>query len=141
MVGLLGIVALVLANLIITPILFGLMGWSAGTIGIVRAVGFFVIGFASVYLGILPLFAGIAIILLPAILGVMSMAYYYWLGRRALAGKMGQEQQWMAELVEADDEKFMRSMQQVGRMEMKEITVVADSKEELRQAVIERAEE
>jgi len=141
MVGLLGIVGLALANLIITPLLFRAMGWRGPYVALAQFVGFVAIGGAAVFLGVLPLWAGIALALTPAVTNVMGILYFYWLGQRALKGKMGKEQQWMAELVDANDEKFMESMQELGRMEMKEITVIADSKEELRQAAIERAED
>lgn len=141
MVGLLGIVALALANLIITPLLLKAIGWSGAYVKLAQFVGFVALGAVAVFLGVLPLWAGIALALTPAVTSVMAILYFYWLGQRALAGKMGQEQQWVAELVSADDEKFMESMNQISQMQMKEIFVIADSKEELRQTVIEEAED
>jgi hypothetical protein len=130
-----------------TPLTFGIALLVA--IIIPRIVGglpvemllFTALAVASVYTGFTSVWAGIVIATAPLIISGMSMLYFYWIGQRALAGKMGQEQQWIAELVNANDEKFMESMEALERMEVREVIVIADSKEELRQTIITRAQE
>jgi hypothetical protein len=130
-----------------TPLTFGIALLVA--IIIPRIVGglpvevllFTALAVASVYTGFTSVWAGIVIATAPLIVSGMGMLYFYWIGQRALAGKMGQEQQWIAELVDANDEKFMESMEALERMEVREVIVIADSKEELRQTIITRAQE
>jgi hypothetical protein len=130
-----------------TPLTFGIALLVA--IIIPRIVGglpvemllFTALAVASVYTGFTSVWAGIVIATAPLIVSGMGMLYFYWIGQRALAGKMGQEQQWIAELVDANDEKFMESMEALERMEVREAIVIADSKEELRQTIITRAQE
>lgn len=107
----------------------------------VRVLAFVSLGAATVYTGFAPLWAGVLIALAPVFGALATVLYFYWLGRRALAGKMGEEQQWMAEFINENDEEFMHAMAQINRMEAKELFVLAEDKEELRELALERASE
>jgi len=105
----------------------------------VRVLAFVSLGAATVYTGFAPLWAGVLIALAPVFGALATVLYFYWLGRRALSGKMGEEQQWMAEFINENDEEFMHAMAQINRMEAKELFVLAEDKEELRELALERA--
>lgn len=105
----------------------------------VRVLAFVSLGAATVYTGFAPLWAGVLIALAPVFGALATVLYFYWLGRRALAGKMGEEQQWMAEFINENDEEFMHAMAQINRMEAKELFALAEDKEELRELALERA--
>ena len=105
----------------------------------VRVLAFVSLGAATVYTGFAPLWAGVLIALAPVFGALVGVLYFYWLGRRALTGKMGEEQQWMAEFINENDEEFMHAMAQINRMEAKELFVLAEDKEELRELALERA--
>lgn len=107
----------------------------------VRVLAFVSLGAATVYTGFAPLWAGVLIALAPVFGALATVMYFYWLGRRALSGKMGEEQQWMAEFINENDEEFMHAMAQINRMEAKELFVLAEDKEELRELALERASE
>jgi hypothetical protein len=107
----------------------------------VRVLAFVSLGAAVVYTGFAPLWAGVLIALAPVFGVLLGVLYFYWLGRRALAGKMGEEQQWMAEFINENDEEFIHAMAQINRMEAKELFVLAEDKEELRELALERASE
>lgn len=107
----------------------------------VRLLAFITLGASGVYTGFLPLWSGILIALAPVIVFLMTLVYFYWLGQRALAGKMGEEQRWMAELVRDDDTEFMQAMASIDQMDVKEIAVIANNKQELKELAIERAAE
>ena len=107
----------------------------------VRVLAFVSLGAATVYTGFAPLWAGVLIALAPVFGALATVLYFYWLGRRALAGKMGEEQQWMAEFINENDEEFMHAMAQINRMEAKELFVLAEDKEELRELALERTSE
>lgn len=107
----------------------------------VRVLAFLSLGAAIVYTGFAPLWAGVLIALAPVFGALVGVLYFYWLGRRALSGKMGEEQQWMAEFINENDEEFMHAMAQINRMEAKELFVLAQDKEELRELALERASE
>lgn len=102
---------------------------------------FMVVGAASVYTGFLPFFAGVAVALAPTLVLLALVGYYYWLGRRALSGKLGDGQKWIAEFARDDDKEFLEAMEQIDRRDVKEIIVIADSKQELKELAQERAAE
>lgn len=60
---------------------------------------------------------------------------------KALNGKHGIESRWAAELDEQGDQMFIMAANSLPDMELKEIGIVAESKEELRELTIERFEE
>jgi len=107
----------------------------------VRVLAFVSLGAATVYTGFVPLWGGVLIALAPLITFLLLIVYAYWLGQRALSGKMGEETQWIAELVKDDNKPFIEAMNHLNQSEMKEITIIADNKEELKELALERAKE
>lgn len=104
-------------------------------------VAFVLIGASSVYSGFLPLWAGIIIAVVPIITNLFMWVYFIWLGRRALDGDFGEAQMWMAEYVRDGDPVFISALDQLSEMDKKEIILIADSKQELKELAMERADE
>lgn len=98
------------------------------------AYGLLTVGFVG-----LPV--AVALGLLPLALRIFAYGWFYYIGRKVLSGDYGEQAQWAAELVEEEDEEFLRASMQLPQMEMREIGVLSDSKEELRENTVERAEE
>lgn len=96
--------------------------------------GLYTIGF----IGIIP---AIAIAAVPITTRVVSYIFIKILTRRAISGKMGKESRWAAELHRERDTEFMQAAQVLPRAHLTEVSILADSKEELRELTIERAEE
>jgi len=108
---------------------------------LLRIVAFVGLGASAAYTGFVPLWGGVLIALAPILVALMAMLYFYILGKRALAGKMGEEQQWMAELVRDDNAPFIEALEHLDRTDVKEITVIAEDKEELKELALQRAKE
>lgn len=118
---------------IVIPLLIGRPRLQHLGLAAVAVVGYFT--------GLLPLWAAVLIALSPVVLFLIITVYMFWLGRRALAGKMGEEQQWMAELARDDDTEFIEAISQIDGADVREIVVIANSKSELRELAIERSAE
>lgn len=64
--------------------------------------------------------------------------------KKAMSGDYGQETQWAAELVDEGDELFtlaVAEMNQVDPSELRDVGIIAESKEELRELTVERFDE
>lgn len=61
--------------------------------------------------------------------------------KNALQGKYGDETRWATELIEEGDEHFTLAVSTMPDMELKEVGIIAESKEELRERTVERFEE
>lgn len=116
---------------IIIPNIVG--GWP------MRFVVWPLLGGAAVYTGFLSLVTGLFITVMPLFIFLVEQFYYYWLGKRALAGTMGKEKQWIAQLIQEDDHEFKQAFRLVEPMRTKEIIIMADSKDELRELVVDEA--
>ena len=106
-----------------------------------RIFAFVALGAATVYTGFAPLWGGVLIALAPLLTFLSLIVYAYWVGQRALSGKMGKETQWIAELVKDDNKPFIEAMNHLNQDEVKEITIIAESKQELNELALERAKE
>lgn len=131
-----------------TPLTFGVALFAAIVIipriiegALLRASAFIILGAVAVYTGFAPLWIGVGIALIPEVVGLISMLYFYWLGQRALSGKMGEPQKWMAELVRDDNVPFIEALENLDRTDVKEIAVIADNKQELKELALKRAKE
>ena len=98
------------------------------------------IGAAYVYTGG-QLLIGVAASLVPFGILALVIAYYYIQGWRALNGSHGDAKRWIAEFARDNDRDFMWAIQNITSSDRKELSIVAESKEEFREKVIERAEE
>ena len=76
-----------------------------------------------------------------AIIGilVLRLVFAYRRGKKALNGDLGEEQQWMAEMIIDGDEQFMQALESISTLEQREAIIVASSKSELRTEILERA--
>lgn len=64
-----------------------------------------------------------------------------WRTKKALDGKYGKEAKWMMEYVRDGDQEFIEAAKSLDTMEQKEVSIIAESKEELRERTISRANE
>lgn len=79
--------------------------------------------------------------LAPILVTLLVIADRKWQKRKTLNGKYGIESQWAAELVEDDDREFEIAMQHLPEMHLREVGVIAESKDELRELTIDRFDE
>lgn len=61
--------------------------------------------------------------------------------RKALGGDYGEVTQWAAEIAEEGDREFVMALNELPDEQKREIGIIAESKEELRELVIERLDE
>lgn len=61
--------------------------------------------------------------------------------KKTLSGDYGPEAQWAAEIADSGDEEFRFAVRVLSNREMREIGIIAESKEELRELTIERLDE
>ncbi len=95
---------------------------------------------AVVYLGISYLLAGV-IVLLPVFLTAFSFLFYKRRGKKMLNGEYSEQSKWAAEMILDDDEEFAAAIEVLPNTEVKEIGIIAESKDDLRARTIERAED
>lgn len=86
-----------------------------------------------------PMF--VVIVVNPFVFNIGSVVYKSIQRKRALDGLYGEETQWAAELVEEGDQAFIIAVNSLPKVEMTEIGIIAESKEELRELTIERLDE
>lgn len=84
---------------------------------------------------------GVVLVLMPPALRIVAAVWFYYIGKKVLNGDFGVESQWAAELVESGDEKFLEASNELTEMELRESGIVAETREELRESVIEKADE
>ena len=115
----------------------------AGTIlkGIIQVAAATVAGVALLHGGYLSLvgvgvFVG-AVVVLKAIIALLFVFYFY----QALQGELGEETQWATELAKDGDDEFIKAMTSLPSQELKEVSIIAESKSELRELTVERSEE
>jgi hypothetical protein len=89
---------------------------------------------------VISILVGGVIISLPVVIRVFAFLWYMRIGRKVINGDYGEEARWAAELAKDGDEEFKEAFSQISEMEAKEIGIVVDDKDEMRQAVIDRAE-
>lgn len=103
------------------------------------------IGGILIYVGIFSsLYVAIATTLVPLTTNIPALLYNWNQSRQrenALDGEYGDLTRWGAELSEEGDEEFVIAMNGLTREDRMEIGVIADTKSELREKVIERFNE
>lgn len=111
-----------------------------GTIGtaLVQLLGMSIIAYVLFQLGIVGILGLSLVVASPIIVRIISLLLMLWVSKRALSGDMGQESMWAAELVKESDEKFSEATKNLPSYELREIGIIAESKEELRDMTIER---
>lgn len=83
----------------------------------------------------------IIVTFLPWIININSILYKNHQTEKALGGGYGEEVQWASELVDEGDALFTMAINDLPEREMKEVGIIAESKEELRDLTIERYDE
>lgn len=83
----------------------------------------------------------VAFALLPVFVRIFAIVWFYYIGKKVLNGDYGEESMWAAQLTDEGDTEFIEASTEITNMEMKEIGIVANSKQELRELVVERARE
>lgn len=90
-------------------------------------------------------FIGIALtigmVITPIVISVFYTLFMIWVGRRALNGDLGKESQWASELIDERDAEFITATRALPEIELKEVAILSESKEELREMTVERYEE
>lgn len=83
----------------------------------------------------------LALVAAYVVFSVLSIVYGVWKLRRALNGKYGDAMQWTAEFLKDKDRAFIEAAKHLPRHEQRELGIIADTKDEFREATIERAKE
>jgi|SRR6056297_133546 len=89
--------------------------------------------------GIIGLPLLVLLAFLPTIINVFHIIWFMWIGNNVLEGKYGEEAQWAGELVEEEDAQFIEAMTSLDQMTIREIGIMSDSKEELRERTVDEA--
>lgn len=71
----------------------------------------------------------------------LKSAYQKRQRRKALNGDYGEETRWASELVDEGDQLFTIAVTHMPNRELRDCGIIAESKEELREIVVERFEE
>jgi len=90
------------------------------------------------YIGVL---AAIALVVLPLAVRIFAIVWFYWQAKKILNGDYGEEARWAAELTQEGDSKFVEASTKLNKFQNREVGIISDSKAELRENTIERAEE
>lgn len=93
------------------------------------------------HLGLVSAIVAAGMIATPFLLNGLSYGLIVFQQRRARSGKYGEEVRWATELIDNEDEYFKYVISQMPRREMREIGIIAETKDELRELTIERFEE
>lgn len=116
-----------------------LAGVSKNVLEMARYSGFAMMAIISVMSGVIPLWAGGVVIGIPFWSESLTQLYFYRRGKKALRGDYGKEKRWVAEMVRDNDEEFMNAVSDVSTMDVREVMIIADSKQELKELVIQRS--
>lgn len=100
-----------------------------------------VTAFILAELSLLPIGAGALAVGVSAVIGGIGILNKKRQSKKARAGGYGDEVKWATELVDDGDQMFIIALNGVSQTEMKEIGIIAESKEQLRELTIERFEE
>jgi hypothetical protein len=77
---------------------------------------------------------------LPLVVRIFAYLWFWRMGKKMLQGEYGEETKWAMELAKEGDDEFIEAADRLSELEMNEIGIIADSKEELRELVIEENE-
>jgi len=91
------------------------------------------------FVGFVSMFVAIGLVSIVGTVRVFTYLWFWRLGRKILNGAYGEESMWAAEIAQDDDE-FVEATAMLTEKQLTEIGIIAESKEELREKTIERAE-
>lgn len=81
------------------------------------------------------------LLILYALYKLSKWKYLAWQREKALDGGYGEETRWASELVDEGDQLFTIAVSELPEQELRDCGIIAESKEELREVVVERFEE
>lgn len=113
-------------------------------VGVMQAIIGALIGLAAVEFIGLALWVAVATTLASQTINVIAKSTKMWNQRKrskALDGDYGEVTQWAAEITRDGDREFAIAVQALPKSERREIKIIAESKEELRELTIERFDE
>lgn len=128
---------LLLAALVTGFVLRGVLGLPS----IVNYAGqLVVIGVVANTIGaaFVPTALAVAVLTAMHIAKVVAMLFLSWKGMR---GDYGEEVRWMLELIDEQDNEFLQAQRVLPDREIREVKILSDTKQELRENMIERADE
>jgi hypothetical protein len=117
-----------------------LLGGGANTTLIVQTIVASVMA-AGLYPATIGLPLAVALVILPTALRVVATVWFMQINKKVLRGDFGEESKWAAEIVQNGDEEFVQASNELSQMQLKEAGIVADSREALRERVVEMADE
>lgn len=123
--------------------LFAKVVLGAGRIGtaITQITGMIILAYVLLSIGIVGNIGAGIIAAFPIVLRLVVFGFIAWVGKRVMSGAMGEEAKWAGELVEEGDQEFMKAAKALPSYELKEVRIIAESKDELRDLTVERYEE
>lgn len=81
------------------------------------------------------------VVALPAVIHLLVWVLTKFIEWKAKSGRYGEEAKWAYELFEAGDEQFIHAQAALPKHEVMEVQVIADSKDEFRDLMVERYNE
>lgn len=134
-------VGVAIALMFVTSALLRIVGINGLGLFVVQTAVFGIVGYVLLSIGIIG-FLGLGLyIASPAITMFAGLVFIYVQSKRALAGRMGDEVQWAAELYVEEDEDFIKAAKALPKKELKEIAIIAETKDGLRELTVERHKE
>lgn len=115
------------------------LGWLLK--GAVQFLAAGIVAAVLVTVGYISLIGGAIFILALLIVKLLSLLFLTYYVRKARDGSFGKETRWATELIKSGDTEFTTATTQLPAQELQEVSIVAESKEELRDLTIKRYEE
>jgi hypothetical protein len=137
-IGALGVAFVLLYVVAVTIRLFGGGGF-ATLIGQTAVNG--VVSYAMLSVSFVGLPVVGVMVLMPLALRIFAYAWFYRQGKKLLNGDFGEQARWALELFEEGDDEFIEASARLSQIQLREIGIVADDKEELRELTVEHAQE
>jgi len=113
-------------------------------VGVMQAIIGAAIGLVAVYFTSLPLWIAIVSTIASQTINLIAKSIKVWKNRqrtKALNGEYGEVTKWATELTKEGDMAFATAIQSLPKEEKIEISIIVESKEELRELTMERFEE
>lgn len=104
--------------------------------GVTGAAGYVLLSISFINLPV-----AVALGLLPLCLRIFAYGWFYYQGKKLLNGDYGEQARWAAELVQSGDTEFIEACARLPQVELREVGIMAEDKEELRELTVERAAE
>lgn len=127
----------VVGMIIIGTFISSILGLSAGVNWVMQTATMFAIASASVWTA--P--QTIVLVAVPTIVHVALLLVHKRRVRKIKSGEYGNMRMWSYEFFEDGDEDFIRAQTALPPEDVMEVGIIADSKEELREEMLERYEE